>query len=185
MATWTGRPNASGSETSIPDQYPDSSDHYDKVDDTGSGDGAGTFVLVPTSDQGYWRRDLYQISNPSLAGAINSVTVYSRCMKFTTGEFLHTYAKTSLKSGATVADGSQEGLDESWTLYSTAYSNNPDDSQAWSWDDIDALEIGVSLYTAYQSPVQYSVAECTQVYVEVDYTPASDALCKLFLGHNF
>ncbi|GAI32827.1 unnamed protein product [marine sediment metagenome] len=60
----------------------------------------------------------------------------------------------------------------SWDTYSQQWPTKPapPGTDAWTWDDIDALQIGVSLkapiYAAYQ-------AMCTQVYVEVDYTPAA------------
>ena len=39
----------------------------------------------------------------------------------------------------------------------------------WSWADIAALQIGVSLYRSLTG-----TSKCTQVYVEINYTPAPE-----------
>ena len=54
-------------------------------------------------------------------------------------------------------------------LRSEQWDTNPADSQAWEWADIDALQIGVSLKGGGDFPESFH-SECTQVYVEVDYT---------------
>jgi len=70
------------------------------------------------------------------------------------------YAKPSLKSDTTITDGTQISLTTAYTTSSQQWNTNPADGQPWEWSDIDALQIGISLLSAY----------CSQVYVEVNYT---------------
>ncbi|GAI20025.1 unnamed protein product, partial [marine sediment metagenome] len=43
--------------------------------------------------------------------------------------------------------GSDFGID-TWGNYSEEWPLNPDDSEAWEWTDIDALQIGIALKRA-------------------------------------
>jgi len=155
------RPNAAGDETSIPVQYPAEDEHWDKVDET-TADEDSTYVKHD-SPAGYLR-DLYNIPFSSGSGTINKVTVYFRCRYKVGGSG---YAKASIKSDSTVTDGTEESLTSSYVTYSQEWTNNPADSLAWEWAEIDALQIGVN----FKSAGAGADSRCTQVYVEVDYTP--------------
>ena len=80
-----------------------------------------------------------------------------------------TFIKIAIKSGSTVAESVGKSLAEydTWETISQEWTVNPADSESWEWTDIDALQIGVSL----SMPEGYASSRCTQVYVEVDYTP--------------
>ena len=161
MAIETLRPNGAGDETSIPYQEPFPGSHYDKVDEV-TADEYSTTVYVSGESEAL--RDLYALPDSSGVGSINKVTVFFRCHAFAVGG----KASASLKAGSTVSDGDEESLpDDVWTSYSHEWAANPDDSAAWEWGDIDALQIGVVL----RDPGTVGT-ECTQVYVEVDYTPS-------------
>lgn len=75
--------------------------------------------------------------------------------------------KICIKSNSTVTE-STETVGSSWETVSEEWAVNPADSEAWEWADIDALQIGVSIVRGAAG----TEAQCTQVYVEVDYTPA-------------
>ncbi len=162
MATETLRPNAAGDETAIATQYPAPPFHWDKVDDP-SPDEDSTYVENDTAAS--WQRDLYNLPASSGNGTINFIKIYFRC-KYEIGLAA---AKPSLKSNSTVTDGTQIFLTSSWVTYSQQWNTNPADAAAWEWADIDALQIGVSLKRGSLGTYH---ALCTQVYVEVDYTPA-------------
>ncbi|GAH59962.1 unnamed protein product, partial [marine sediment metagenome] len=56
--------------------------------------------------------------------------------------------------------------DSGYNTYSQTWTKNPADGEAWEWADIDTLEIGIGVEKKDAgSPI------CTQVYVEIDYTP--------------
>ena len=156
------RPNAAGDETDIPAQTPSSTSHYDKVDEAVS-DGSTTTV---STSSGSYLRDLYDLPNHSGKGTINSVTIYFN-MSANDGNY---YVKPSQKSGSTVTDGTEIIRYEdhgSYTLESQTYILNPATSSAYTWEEIDALQIGISIRNGDEG------TRCTQVYVEIDYTAPS------------
>jgi len=154
------RPNAVGDETSIRFQDPNSDYHWDKVDEETPDDLATDVRDSYTGGTGY-RRDLYNLPAHSVgSGVINFITIYFR--GYTSWEG---YAKPSLKSNSTVIDGTEVALSsDGWITYSQQWNTNPATGIAWTWADIDALQIGVSLRT------DNGTVWCTQVYVEVNYT---------------
>lgn len=165
MATETLRPNAAGDETSINTQYPSSGEHWDKVDEeTADNDTTKVYNWQVTS----YQRDLYNLPASSGSGTINFIRIYFRVKNYGNSNGC---AKPSLKSDSTVTDGTEVSPSplNTWITYSQQWNTNPADGQAWEWADIDALQIGVSLKAGGTSS---DAAQCTQVYVEVDYTPA-------------
>ena len=161
MAVETLRPNAAGDETNIGFQYPGTGAHWDKVDEV-EPDGNSTRVY---SEVAAWQRDLYHLPASSGNGTINSVTVYATVWGYASNR----YAKVALKANSTVDEGSSIPMDETWKLISETWNTNPADSQPWTWADIDALQIGVALWGVGAGGI--NECRCTQVYVEVDYTP--------------
>jgi hypothetical protein len=75
MATEILRPDAAGDETNIGGQYPNSTYHWDKVDEV-SADNGSTFVY---SSNAAYIRDLYALPAPAGSGVIAKITVYVRC----------------------------------------------------------------------------------------------------------
>ena len=57
-------------------------------------------------------------------------------------------------------------LTSSYAIYNWTHTTNPVTSSAWTWSEIDSLEAGVALIGD-----TYDFSNCTQVYVEVIYTP--------------
>jgi hypothetical protein len=160
MATEILRPNAAGDETYILQQYPTSGAHWDKVDEE-SADEDGTYV---EGIDNVFRRDLYNLPAHSGSGTINFIKVYSRSRAG--GTPTQASLKIPLKTGGSVYESSEITLTTSYINYSNPWNTNPKTGVAWTWDDIDALQIGVTLR---QSSGLWG-SKCTQVYVEVDYT---------------
>ncbi len=165
MATEILRPNAAGTECSIDFEAGCSAcpNHYDCVNEASADDDT---TRVYTADGG---RDLYNLPASSGSGVINHITVYTRCMSGGAGWASCTYRASIRIAGPSVWVGDTEvpSGSGSWETFSHQWTLNPDDDEAWEWADIDALNIGIWLY----SPGAPTAAECTQVYVEVDYTP--------------
>jgi hypothetical protein len=157
----TLRPNGAGAETTITTQYPDSGAHWEKVDEE-TPDDLSTYIREGTSST--YNRDLYNLpSHSEGAGTINSVTVYARVRKG--GIVARNLAKLCIKSGSTVSESEEKSVPTSWGSISKSWDTNPATESAWTWDEIDDLQIGIALkrYDATEYPT------CTQVYVEVDY----------------
>jgi hypothetical protein len=172
MATETLRPNAAGDETAIRRQYPSSGAHWDKVDEAVSDD-SSTYVFENGST---WRRDLYNLPSSAVgAGTINSVTVWMRALT-SAGDLCG--AKISLKTGVTTVDGAAESFAFDWTWYnfSKVWTLNPVTGLAWTWTQINALQIGCRLL----GDDDYDEVDVTQIYVVVDYTAVASGWTGTF-----
>jgi hypothetical protein len=135
--------------------------------DEQTADGDTTYVYI--RDTGTSNRDTYATENsPVTTGTINSVTIYivaEYSSSSGTG-----YADTILRiSGNNYYgnNGNDFTLTTTYTSYSQIYTSNPAGG-AWTWTTINNLECGVRLRT---SSWNQGYARCTQVYIEVNYTP--------------
>jgi hypothetical protein len=165
--TLTLRPENSGSTTQL-SRYGDSIANWRCVDDIGSGDGSSTYVY--DADQGDYDTDTYNTQNHgSATGIINNVTVYIRCIR---SGSTACYGKAAIRVGSTNYYGTENTLSSSWTVYSATFNTNPAGG-IWgtNWDAIDSLQCGVSLNSGDTYGGTTSYARCTQVWVEVNYTP--------------
>jgi hypothetical protein len=161
MATEILRPSGAGDETNI-QNVTGAGTHWEAVDEAVADDGTTTVHHDTDSTSA---RDLYAVQNSSVgAGTINSVTIYIR------GEGSTAWFKSALKTNGTVYESAQftTAGDDTWETKSTAYNTNPQTTAAWTWAEVDAMQIGA---VSYRDPTQQG--RITQVYAEIDYTPAS------------
>lgn len=159
MATEILRPNAAGDVTLTTGQFPDSTFHYDKVNEAVA-DEDETYVYDIDGSAAY--RDLYHLPAHSGSGTINFIKVYARCREVSE----EGYATIYIKTGGTEYNSAAMPVTVSYANYSHQWNDNPQTEVAWTWDNIDALQIGIGIPNA--AAVQ---ARCTQVWVEIDYTP--------------
>jgi len=161
----TLRPNAAGDVTQL---TPLSGTNFSNVDEV-EADEDTTYVVNQTDATDKY--DLYNLPAHSVgSGTINFIKVYIRVRCLTYNDY--GYSRTKIKTGGTEYNGVSAYLINSYVTRNTQYSINPKTTVAWTWDDIDALQIGVRL-----DKDTYD-ARCTQVYVEVDYTPAAGLQSK-------
>ena len=156
------RPDAAGDKTNIVDQYPDTGEHWDKVAEE-IFDGDGTYVAT---DSNVWQEDLYNITDHSTqtaGGTINYVIVYM--VSHSTANATESNAYIHIKTNGVEYNGPEETLAISYATYSYQWDDNPLTGNPWTWDEIDALQIGVGL----RRPDVAEYTLCTQVYVEVDF----------------
>lgn len=159
----TLRPNAAGDETSINLKIPGTGEaNWEDVDETPPDDGS-TFVYTKSTT---YIRDLYNLPNHTIErGVINSITIYIRIAAYGENTI---YAKPSQKNGTTVTDGTEVSqVGYTWTTFSQTWAENPDTSAAYTWDDIDALQIGAQIKSADGGYNAYF----GNIWVEVNYTP--------------
>jgi phage-related holin len=155
MGTLILRPNAAGDVTGITVQYPNSTFHWDKVDEAVADDNSTLVSCDPEGDE----YDLYNLpAHTDETGAVNSIKIYFRCYR------QNGKASPKLKTGGTEYTGTEVTVTSTWTTYSQTWATNPKTGVAWTWADIDALQIGIRI-----KGVIVSATSCTQVYVEVDY----------------
>ena len=163
-ATETLRPNAAGDEADILEQIPTGGEHWDKVDEVIPDDDT-TYLRTNTFE---WQEDLYNIPSHSTgSGSINYVKVYAVAKSITAGQ---TTVYTQIKTNGVEYDGTAYATTTNYATYSHRWDTNPQTGQAWTWDEIDALQIGVGLRrpTGTGAPGG-RWTHCTQVYAEVNY----------------
>lgn len=154
--TLTLRPNGVGDITQLSDN-PSTGENWEKVDDVTPD--INTTVYTGSSSAKY---DLYTLPDRTTeSGTINSVTIYIRGNADFEWDFYATYLKTQ---GLTYK-GAYHST-ELWTTYTETYATNPGTGSAWTWDQIDAMQIGAALIG------DGDYAYTTQIYAVVDYTPA-------------
>jgi len=165
MAEEILRPNATGDEENIRNASPDV-DHYLNVDEEVSDE--YTTNLNENALPGYtFYRDLYNLDATSGSGTINKITVSVVLLNGTGFDSKYTIA---VKTGGVVDESAQTVYaPATWGTRSQEWAENPDTETAWTWDDLDSLQAGVSL-AAYGMGGQMVV---TQLYVVVDYTAAA------------
>lgn len=157
----TLRPDGTGDQTELNGQEPTSGEHWDKVDEAVS-DEDSTYVYNFDS---LWQEDLYTMDDHSTGlGVINYVRVYARAQVSRQGG---TSLYIHIKTNGAEHDGPEEVVTENWATYSNQWDNNPETGNPWTWDEIDALQIGVGA----QRPRNNHQTQITQVYAEVNYTP--------------
>jgi hypothetical protein len=163
MATEILRPNGTGDVTNITSQYPASTSHWDKVDEA-SADDLTTYVYTTDASRLY---DLYTLSNHVGSGPINSVKIYHRIGgDGSPGANFRPVIKTE---GSIYYGGWHSPGTSSFITYSDTWLTNPYTSSAWTWEQIDALQVGSEVYRSQSGSYE---GRCTQIYIEVDYTSA-------------
>jgi len=125
------------------------------VDETPS-DEATTMAQTTSSS---WNDDSYTAQDHgSVTGTIDSVVATMRVREFGSGN--NRVARTLLRTHGSDFSGPDIDMDAvtSFTNFSTRYATNPSTSAAWTWAEIDAMEIGLTLKKSCQ---------CTQIFATV------------------
>lgn len=161
------RPNGQGSETNLDWDYwcvyKYGKAHWECVADV-SPDGWGTCVGSDAATD--YRRDLYALQNHSKgSGVINKVTIFITFEGNKPGNT--SYYKPSLRTYGESYNGTEisEGISGEWLTRGQEWVRNPKTVSNWTWEEIDLLEVGVSVKKGSRT------GAVTQVYAEIDYTP--------------
>jgi hypothetical protein len=176
------RPNGNGTYSEL-EPHPAVA-NYLNVDEIVS-DEDSTVLETVFNTPNVWHKDAYNIPNHTTeTGTINSVTVWARC-KATGGSSDICKTRVATYIGGTLTVGTAFNLSHSYADYSTTWITRPAGG-AWTWADIDNLEIGVELWTnAMGNPCRVTQVWCvvnynktylnpeirtTQEYVEINTT---------------
>lgn len=140
--------------------------NYQMVDEEYS-DGDAT-CLLPASAQSRRWLDLFEFPDPSLpeGAIIDRVEVFARVRR-EMGKFDIT-ARTALRTHDQTYYGSHVIPPTSYTLISTSYDVNPYTGEAWTVDEVNALQAGED-DESFFSITGSDEIRCTQVWVEVSY----------------
>jgi hypothetical protein len=123
-------------------------------------------------------RDLYACADSNLSLVpINSVTIYFR-IRSNSGAG-STSAKPAIKIGTVTYDGteqSQAGI--SWATKSQVYNTSPATSVAWTWTEVDSMQIGLSLHTENSA----HQAQCSDIWIVVNYNADTEVKAVTVTG---
>jgi hypothetical protein len=166
-------------EINFPLQDPTSGAHWDKVDDTTADEG-GSVIYINGSLGSPYYRDLFTTANHSGSGYIGGVTVYARIWQI----YYPTYAYIYIKVGDNVSESSQIEISSGYpyypfTTYSNTWMTNPNTGCDWTWDDIDALQIGVRQNSWWYGYDNWGTVKTTQVYAVVSYWSSGGSESKM------
>jgi hypothetical protein len=152
------RPIAAGTTTGL---SVNTGSNYAAVDEASS-DSDTTYVYRTSSTAAF---DTYTAAGTTLSGlTIQSITVHivAKDQSNTYG----CYARPYIRIGSTgYSPSSYNSLTTSYVEYTNTWTVNPNTSTAWTWANINSLEIGVQMYSYSGS----YYARCTQVWVEITY----------------
>jgi len=165
-ATLTLRPSSAGDETNL---TPNTGANYAAVDEVISDDDT---TYVGTGNDQTWKHDLYNLPDTTVSGKgkINNVTVHINARS--TGKVTQTSAYIRIKTNGSAYNGTEQTMisgSESYVQYSTQYTTNPQTTNEWTWGEVNALQAGAGARRATSG----KETRCTQVWVVVDYTPAT------------
>jgi len=146
--------------------------NYEDVDEVTADDNT---TYVATTNDPSWKYDYYGIPDPAgvcRTYSIEHIKIYFRCGGGSWSPVQDGgYARPVLSNGtdySATGYGSDIGLTNVWATSNYTWSANPFTGSAWTWGDIDSLEIGVGVQCG--GAVNWW-AGCTQIYIEVAYIP--------------
>jgi hypothetical protein len=136
--------------------------NYQCVDDI-IPDDASTFVM---SRETSGERDCYHIPNHTTeSGTISKVVLHARCNNAGNNQSFKDM-KLFLRISNTNYDSSLISVENVWENYSYTWIENPHTNNAWTWNDIDSLQIGI-----WGEGISISKGmRCTQIYLVVHHT---------------
>ena len=166
--TLTLRPEAAGDEANLSPSG--AANNWDCVDEVTSDDDT-TYVLSDAKSDTF-QTDLYNLPDTTVSGKgkINSVTVHINARAG--GNIAQTGAYTRIKTNGATHNDSEITLTNTYTDYYTAYPTNPQTTNEWTWLEVNNLQAGVALRRSAGTGGNKE-SRCTQVWVVVDYTPAT------------
>ncbi len=164
------------------EQYPNSGEHWDKIDEV-THDGLGTYVFLRARYMCHsHQEELYEIEHPSVSGnLITQVTISGYLTTYnsvdpsvrshTVGLVFHTHHSSYYQYPLEEYVNSEN---EGWGLHTKTFTVNPYTGLPWTWAEINDLNIGTNLSMAGEYWLYYpSQARMTQLWAEVTYDPTS------------
>jgi len=154
------RPNADTSDSDLGTYG--SSAHYACVDDA-TPNGDTDYVYAQYTN--FWTDDTYALPNPAHTGTINYVTIHAVSRTTGIGALQLALTTHGQEFDGSNNPGTDFPLTTTYQEYTKMWNRNPVTGAAWIWQEIDDLQIGCSLYQVSGQ------TRCTQIYIEVYYTP--------------
>lgn len=163
VQTTVFRPNAAGDKTEL---NASAGNNYACVDETPANEDTD-YVYYSQGPTQVTKTDLYNIPNHTTeTGTINFIEIFTRTRWAPHSSNTYMWHRQALKIGGTEYQAALKSATSYYYNRSAQWATNPFTSAAWTWTDIDNLQIGLDIQ------VEYGSVRCTQVYVVVNYTEA-------------
>jgi hypothetical protein len=157
MALQTLRPNAAGDKS----QFSCSGTPHEAVSDQSD----TTYIYKGGSSN---LTHLFNIPSMNAASAIAKITVYARAKQTDLSDGIYIEIKDSL--GHTNSSA-RMNISDSWVTKSKEWATNPETTSAWTDEEINGLQIGVTGASVLYGASGY--IQVSEIYIVVDYTPVS------------
>lgn len=154
----TLRPNAAGQYAAWATAYPTGTPHWDCCNENPPDDD-NSYVQTGSAA---WRREAYNLQDPSGSGTISWIRVYTRAMLVSSGSGNF---RTLIRTYGTNYESSNIPLSTSYQTVYTQYATNPYTGLAWTWTEITALQAGASAQRVGSVNIRM-----TSVWLEINYT---------------
>jgi hypothetical protein len=156
----TLRPNAVGQYEQWPLEFPNGIVHWSLTNEELPDDDS-TYV---ESNAAAWKKDSYNLQDPTGSGTINWIRVYIRTKLVASGSSV---VRTLIRTYGVDYEGADIVPSTSYQDNFTQYDTNPFTGAAWTWSELTSLEAGAS---GRKSGANIRM---TAVWVVVNYTAAS------------
>lgn len=136
------------------------SNNYAYINESSADDDTTFIYTYETGTQ----RISFKMTSVPYSGNIGSVVIYAKLKNLGTSSNV----KLGFYNGSTYSESSNILVSSSsWTYYSATYNTNPISGLNWTWNDINTYEITLTRMTGG------GTMECTQLYVDINYSDAS------------
>jgi uncharacterized spore protein YtfJ len=160
QSVYTLRPRADTSDDELLRSNPGIAGYQHMLTDDGDASYLYASYVAPAAP---WTDSTFRLdAAPTTTGTINYIVIH--VVSKTTGNGL---VQISIQTNGVEYDDVwwQFPLTSNYMEYTTILQRNPNTNSAWTWSQINALQAGCTMFP------QFGLSRCTQVYVEVFYTP--------------
>ena len=171
MTVATLRPNSDESTGCLVNP---SGSHYSTLNESTTND--STYIISPNN--GSWGEDRLGLPNHSSESVvISNVRLYTR-IKNVNGLSNIAHYQIGLYVNSTAYRIASAYAPESWTNLYNDWTTNPNTSAAWSWSDIDNLQVLIKLESVFGSELYYYNNMCSQVRIRPSVPPSVLYTCS-------
>ncbi len=164
----TLRPSGVGDETGIANTY-NATSHWEAVSD--NTDTAWVYTANTT-----YEKDLYALANSSNTTFINSIAFYFR-IRCNGVDSVNATPHFKI-SGTTYNGTEQSQVGAVWATKNETFVVSPASSVAWTWSEVNAMQIGISIKTSNVA----SNAACSDIRIDINFNDDTEVTSLITTG---